>query len=177
MAILIAGMTTSLDGFIADASGSADALYPDLQELQDTPLMREMQAEVGAVLMGRRTFDMAGDPDGYADDYEFQVPIFVVTHTPPPVAPKRNERLFFTFVDDLATAVAQALEAAGDRAVMTVGGADVNRQLLVDELRVDVMPVLLGSGQRLFEGTGARRLEKLGVDEVGGRTMLRFRLL
>jgi hypothetical protein len=104
MARLIAGMTISLDGFVADANGSAAALYPDLGELQDTPYMKAMQDETGAVLMGRRSLEMAEDPDAYADSYELQVPILVVTHTPPPVPPKRNERLYFTFVEPTSPA-------------------------------------------------------------------------
>ncbi|MCW2529937.1 MAG: bifunctional deaminase-reductase domain protein [Pseudonocardiales bacterium] len=181
MAKVIAGMTMSLDGFVEDEEGSAAALYADLDDLRDTPYMKAMQAETGAVLMGRRTFEMASDPDLYAGTYEFQVPIFVVTHTPPAVEPKRNERLFFTFVrDGVAAAVARAAQAAGERAVTVVGGIDLNRQLLeaglIDELRVDVMPVLLAGGRRLFEGTPALELEKLGVDEVGARTTLRFRV-
>jgi dihydrofolate reductase len=182
MARLIAGMTVSLDGYVQDAEGSASALYTDLADLQDSPYLKAMQDETGAVLMGRRTFEMAGDTDSYADDYELQVPIFVLTHTPPAVAPKRNERLYFTFVTDgLESAVAQAAEAAGERAVSVVGGVDLNRQLLaaglVDELRVDVMPVLLGAGLRLFDGTPPVALEKLGVDDVGPRTSLHFRVL
>ena len=182
MARVIAGMTVSLDGFVQDAEGSAAALYTDLADLQDSPYVQAMQDETGAVLMGRRTFDMAGDPDSYADTYELQVPIFVVTHTPPPVPPKRNERLSFTFVPEgVEAAVAQAVAAAGERAVSVIGGADLNRRLLaaglVDELRVDVVPVLLGDGLRLFEGTGRVALEKLGVDEVGVRTSLRFRVV
>jgi dihydrofolate reductase len=108
MARVIAGMTVSLDGFVQDANGSADALYPDLAELQDSPYMKAVQERTGAVLMGRRTFDMAGDPDGYADGYELQVPIFVVTHAPPPVEPKRNERLFFTFATEGVGSAASA---------------------------------------------------------------------
>jgi riboflavin biosynthesis pyrimidine reductase len=82
--------------------------------------------------------------------------------------------------DGVQAAVAQAMAAAGERAVTVIGGADLTRQLLaadlVDELRVDVMPVLLGAGLRLFERTGPLVLEKLGVDEVGARTSLRFRV-
>jgi len=167
MARVIAGMTVSLDGFVQDAEGSAAALYPDLEELRDSPYMKGMQDETGAVLMGRRTFDMAGDPDSYADSYELQVPIFVVTHTPPAVAPRRNERLSFTFVTHgVESGVAQAAEAAGERAVTVVGGVDLNRQLLAaglgHELRVDVMPVLLGAGLRLFDGAAPMALGKLG---------------
>jgi dihydrofolate reductase len=182
MAKVIAGMTMSLDGFVEDANGSADALYSDLGELQDSAYIKRLQAETGAALMGRRTFDMASDPDGYADSYELQVPIFVLTHTPPAVAPKRNDRLSFTFVTDgVKSLVAQAVQAAGDLAVTVVGGAELNRQLLaaglVDELRVDVLPVLLGGGVRLFEGTGRVELAKIGVDEIGtARTSLRFRV-
>lgn len=84
MAKVIVGMTLSLDGFVADRNGSADALYPDLAALRDTPYMAGLIAETGAVLMGRRTFDMADDPDWYVGNYEFQVPIFVLTNEPPP---------------------------------------------------------------------------------------------
>ena len=117
----------------------------------------------------------------YADTHEPQVPIFVVTHTPPAIAPKRNARLLFTFVTDgVQTAVARAVETAGERAVTVVGGVDLTRQVLaaglVDEWRVDVMPVLLGAGLRLIAGTGYLALEKLGVDEVGARTNLRLRV-
>ena len=179
---LIAGLTLSLDGYYEDANGSAGALYTDLEALQDSAYMKALQAETGAVLMGRRTYDMAEDPDGYADGYEFQVPLFVLTHQAPEREPKRNENLYFTFVTDgLESAVAQATAAAGDRAVTVVGGADLNRQLLaaglVDELRIDVMPVLLGSGRRLFDDVAGTRLEKLGVEEAGGRTSLSFRVV
>jgi dihydrofolate reductase len=182
MAKVIVGMTTSLDGFVADRGGSASRLYPDLQALRDTAYMRTLIEETGAVLMGRRTFEM-GDPDSYVGDYEFQVPIFVVTHEPPRVAPKQDDRLTFTFVTDgVEFAVAQAKEAAGDKAVQVVGGPSVIRQLLqaglVDELWVDVMPVLLGSGLRLLDDSGLEhvQLEKIAVHEVGARTSFRFRV-
>jgi dihydrofolate reductase len=179
---LIAGLTLSLDGYFEDENGSAGALYTDLEALQDSAYMKALQAETGAVLMGRRTYDMAEDPDGYADGYEFQVPLFVLTHQALEREPKRNENLYVTFVTDgLESAVAQATAAAGDRAVTVVGGADLNRQLLaaglVDELRIDVMPVLLGSGRRLFDDVAGTRLEKLGVEEAGGRTSLSFRVV
>ena len=184
MTRVIAGLTLSLDGFFEDADGSAAALYTDLDDLRDSAYMKALQAETGAVLMGRRTYDMTPDPDGLADGYEFQVPLFVVTHRAPDRIPKSNDRLSVTFVTDgVEAAVARATAAAGDKAVMVVGGADLNRQLLAaglaDELCIDVMPVLLGSGRRLFDGLppGAVRLEKLGVEEAGARTSLSFRVL
>jgi dihydrofolate reductase len=183
MAKMVAGATVSLDGFFQDADGSYGALYSDYDELVSSGYMRRLQDETGAVLMGRRTYDLAEDPDGYADGYEFQVPIFVVTHKPPAVAPKRNDRLWITFVTDgVDAAVASARAAAGDRDVAFIGGADVFRQLLaaglVDELAIDVMPVLFGGGVRLFDAVGTRAtLEKVRVEEVGVRTCLRYRVV
>jgi dihydrofolate reductase len=184
MTHVIGGMTVSLDGFFEDADGSISALYSDMDGLQDSAYLEAARAETGAALMGRRFFDMAPDPDGYADGYEFQVPIVVVTHRAPEREPKRNDRLFFTFVTDgVEAAVARAAELAGARAVTVLGGADLTRGLLaaglVDELRVDVMPVLLGGGRRLLDGIppGTVQLEKLGVEEHGARTTLRFRVL
>lgn len=84
--------------------------------------------------------------------------------------------------DGIESAVAQATAAAGAKAVQVVGGPNAIRQLLraglVDELRVDVMPVLVGAGLRLFENNGLDgiRLEKIGVQEVGARTSLTFRV-
>ena len=183
MATVIAGMTISLDGFVADSGGRVDRLYPDLAALRGTAYMNALIEETGAALMGRRTFEM-GDPDSYVGNYEFQVPIFVLTHHPPETPPKQDDRLTFTFVTDgLASAVEQAKAAAGGKAVQVVGGASVVQQLLreglVDELRIDVMPVVLGSGLRLLEGVGLERvqLEKIQVQEVGVRTSLGFRVL
>lgn len=182
MARVIVGMTTSIDGFVADESGSADRLYPDLATLRGTGYMNALIEETGAVLMGRRTFEM-GDPDSYVGNYEFQVPVFVLTHKPPLVPPKQDEHLTFTFVTDgVESAIAQAMAAAGDRAVQVVGGASVAQQLLqaglVDEIRIDVMPVMLGAGLRFFGNTGLERLQlkTIGVQEVGARTSLRYRI-
>jgi dihydrofolate reductase len=183
MATVVAGMTVSLDGFVADTSGSARLLYTDLAELRRSPYMDAAIEETGAVLMGRRTFEM-GDPDSYVGNYEFQVPIFVLTHHPPETPPKQDERLTFTFVTDgVVSAVEQAEAAAGDRAVQVVGGASVVQQLLraqlVDELRVDVMPVLLGGGLRLLENVDPERvqLEKSDIEDLGPRTSLTFRVI
>jgi dihydrofolate reductase len=182
MAAVIAGMTISLDGFVADRNGSAGPLYPDLAALRNTAYMQAAIEETGSVLMGKRAFEM-GDPDGYVGEYEFQVPIFVVTHEPPTVPPKQDEHLTFTFVTDgIESAVEQARDAAGDKAVQVIGGVSVIRELLhaglVDELRVDIMPVMLGAGLRLFDDPDLDgiRLEKIGIQEVGPRTSLMFRV-
>ena len=134
----------------------------------------------GAVVMGRRSFAMAEDPDWYAGNYEFQVPIFVLTHRPPPVMPKQDEHLTFTFVTDgVASAIAKAKAAAGQRVVQVLGASVVQQVLrvrLADELHVDVAPVLLGAGLRLFDDPDLEgvSLEKIGVQDAGGITSLRF---
>jgi dihydrofolate reductase len=135
--------------------------------------------------MGRKAYAMASDPDTYADSYEFRVPIFVLTHTPPEKHPKETGDLTFTFVTDgIQSAVTQAKAAAGDKDVTIVGGARVIRDSLkhnlVDELHIDVMPVILGAGLQLFEDLGAPRihLERIKVVEIsGGRTHLAFRIV
>jgi dihydrofolate reductase len=180
MSKVIVGMTLSLDGFVADQSGGVGRLYSDLGDLQGTDYMNAAIEETGAVLMGRRAFEM-GEPDSFVGNYEFQVPIFVLTHRPPSFPPKQDEHLTFTFVTDgVESAIAQAKAAAGDKAVTVVGGASVAQQLLraglVDELHIDVMPVLLGGGLRFFGDAGLERLdlETIGVQQVGQRTSLRF---
>ena len=102
-------MTISLDGFVADQNGNAGRLYPDLAALRHTAYMKDAIEQTGAVLMGRRTFEMA-DPDSYVGNYEFQMPIFVLTHHPPRVAPKQDQHLTFTFVTILSFNVFAILE-------------------------------------------------------------------
>jgi dihydrofolate reductase len=182
LAKVIVGMTISLDGFVADQNGNAGRLYPDSAALRHTAYMKDAIEQTGAVLMGRRTFEM-GDPDSYVGNHEFQVPIFVLTHHPPSVAPKQDENLTFTFATNgVESAVAQAKAAARDKAVQVVGGVSLAQPLLaaglVDELHVDIMPVFLGIGLRSFESSRLERvrLEKIKVQEVGARTSLRFRV-
>jgi dihydrofolate reductase len=183
MGKVIAGMTMSLDGFVADADGNVDRVYADFADLQGTTYMTDTIAATGAVIMGRKTFEM-GDPDSYLGTYEFQVPIFVLTHHPPRIPPKQDDRLTFTFVrDGVASTVAQVRAAAGEKAVQVVGGVNVIQQLLqaglVDELHIDIMPLFLGDGLHLFGNTALDRLglETIGVETVGQRTGLRFRII
>ena len=185
MGKVILGMTMSIDGFINDRIGSVERLYPDLATLRDTEPLRESILNTGAVVMGRNSFAMAEDPDSYAGNYEFQVPIFVLTHEPPEKHPKETDELTFTFVTDgVESAVAQAKAAAGEKDVTIIGGASVAQQCLreglVDELEVDIMPVLLSGGLRLFEDIDTKQipLERLTVMELpAGRTHLKFRVI
>jgi dihydrofolate reductase len=183
MGKVIAGMTISLDGFVHDREGSVAELYPDLETLRDQPNLSESIRQTGAVVMGRRAFDM-GDPDDYAGNYEYQVPIFVLTHRPPAAHPRETGQLTFTFVTDgIESAVRQAKAAAGEKDVTVIGGASTIqaclRAGLVDELHIDIMPVLLGDGLRLFEHLEGEHitLEKISVTETAARTHLQFRVL
>jgi dihydrofolate reductase len=129
LATVIVGMTISLDGFVADQNGNAGRLYPDVAALRHTAYMKDAIEQTGAVLMGRRTFEM-GDLDSYVGNYEFQVPIFVLTHHPPSVAPKQDDHTFTFVSDGVESAVAQAKAAARDKAVQVVGGVSIAQQLL-----------------------------------------------
>lgn len=90
MGKVIFGLTMSLDGYINDRNGSVEQLYSDLavgnvqdESMQNNEVMQEAIRSTGAVVMGKNAFLMAEDPDSYADSYEFQVPIFVLSGTEP----------------------------------------------------------------------------------------------
>lgn len=183
MGKVVCGMTISLDGFVNDRAGSVGALYPDFDTLVDTEPMRESIRDTGAVVMGWNTYAMAGDPDEYAESYEYQAAIFVLTHEIPAKRPKENDQLTFTFVTDgIESALKQAKAAAGDRDVVVVGGPSTIQQCiktgLIDELHIDIMPVLLGGGLRLFDDLEPLQLERLSVIALpAGRTTLKFRIV
>ncbi|KDN16536.1 dihydrofolate reductase family protein [Amycolatopsis rifamycinica] len=182
MATVHAGMSMSLDGFVADRHGGT-ARLSDPAASRGSDWMTDLIRETGAVVLGRRSFEMSEDPDWYAGSYEFQVPIFVVTHTPPAVPPAQNDNLTFTFVTDgIASAITQARAAAGERAVKVIGASVVRqavRARLADELHVLLAPVLLGAGLPLFgdPALDGVTLRRLGVREVGPVTELRFAVL
>lgn len=184
MGRVIAGMAMSLDGFVEDRHGSVSALYPDLAGLRETEPLKESIRDTGAVVMGWRTFAMAPDPDAYAGSYEFQVPIFVVSRRQPERRPKESPPLTFTFVTQgVENAIRQAQTAAGARDVTIVGGpTTINVALragLIDELHVDIVPVLLGRGLRMFDAGGLRQTTLECVSQIqlpNGQTHLRYRL-
>jgi dihydrofolate reductase len=106
----------------------------------------EMMA-TGAVIVGRRTFEIAGGWDG---DHHDGVPIFVLTHAVPEEPAPGHAR----YLTDIASCVAQAKAAAGDRDVMLHGAATARECLragLLDEMELHLIPVLLGQGRRLFD--------------------------
>jgi dihydrofolate reductase len=175
MGIVILDMAMSLDGFVADQHGNA--LYP-IDELQNTEALDELIETTGSVVMGRRAYDMA---EGDFTEYEYQVPVFVLTHDVPEKAAKG---LTFTFVTDgIESALEQAKAAAGEKNVTVIGGANTAQQCIragvLDEIQFRLMPVLLGEGLRLFEHLGTERieLEQTRVREFPTRTDIRFRVV
>src|SRR5215211_7109715 len=145
-----------------------------------TPVVGESLADVGAEIMGRGKFGPPGGgpwgddpwPGWWGDDPPFHMPVFVVTHHER--EPLTLSDTTFTFVtDEIESALDQAREAAGGQEVFIGGGAQIINQYLaggvVDELELHVVPILLGSGARLFDGVGpGLKLEQLRAVEAPG---------
>jgi dihydrofolate reductase len=182
MANVIVGATMSLDWFMSDRHGDVSRLYPDFEALHSTEMLREEIRMTGAVVMGRHAYDMA---EGDLTGYEYQTPIFVLTHHPPEQRLKgENDRLTVSFITDgIESAIARAKAAAGNKQVTVVGGANTAQQCLraglVDEIHIGVVPVLLGEGLRFFDPliNEQMRLERTRVFESATRTDLWFRVV
>jgi dihydrofolate reductase len=167
MGRVVAEFTMSLDGCIASPDDSVMQLYywyfsgdtpvtlADGVELrvsaQSAVLLRRRYASVGAVVCGRRWFDLVR---GWGGRHPCAVPCFVVSHRSLPAWAGR-ETAFTPVSMGVEHALAAARAAAGDRDI-DVGGANVARQCLqaglLDELHIHLVPVLLGDGVRLFDG-------------------------
>jgi dihydrofolate reductase len=142
---------------------------------EDAAWLAEAMGRLGAVVAGRWTYEAAGHWGGANP---WGLPLFIVTHRPE----EEPEGGAFTFVDGVEEAVARAVEAAGDKDVHVMGGADVIRQALaaglVEELTIIVAPVVLGGGKRLFDGfTTPLELEHLGVRQSQYATFIDYRVL
>jgi dihydrofolate reductase len=153
-----------------------------------TPLMEESLRGVGAVIMGRNMFGGGPGPWGedpwqgwWGEEPPFHGPVFVLTHHER--EPLTLGETTFAFVTDgIESALERAREAAGDRDVTIGGGANAAQQYLsaglVDQIQLNVVPVLLGDGTRLFdEGAGAGlELEPTLVVDTPEVTHLRYRV-
>jgi dihydrofolate reductase len=179
-------MSMSLDGFIAgpdDRPGQelgrdGGRLFNWMDDrMSDGPngqVFRELLA-TGAVISGRRTFELAGRWQG---DHHDGVPIFVLTHHVDDGDVPPGSARFVTDVEDCAE---QAQAAAGDRAVMVHGAGAAQALLragLLDEMEISLVPVLLGAGRQLFDSLGPGHIELELVRRVEGRdaTHLRYRV-
>jgi dihydrofolate reductase len=180
VARLIYSVTMSVDGYIAGPGGDMSWMTP---YLGPNPYVDELIGEIGALLVGRRTFGgddpHRGDPEreGKAFGGGWEGPQVVVTHHPPP-----DQVPGVSFIDDLPTAIAAARQGAGEKYV-NVLGASVARQCLelgeLDEVLTLLAPVLLGDGTRLFEHDGGSpvRLERIHESSAPLATNLRYRVV
>jgi dihydrofolate reductase len=140
--------------------------------------LREMIATIGALVTGKRTFDIA---HAWGGRHPLDVPVVVVTHTIP--QEWAGKESVFEFVSDgVESAVARAKEIAGNKNV-AVSAASITQQCLkaglLDEIHVDLAPVLLSGGVRLFDHLGIEpiELERTRVIETPGVTHLAFRVV
>jgi dihydrofolate reductase len=161
------------------------------EENADSEVMAESIARQGAVVMGRRMFSSGSGPweddpkrDGWwGDDPPFQVPVFVLTHHAREPVAKENGTTYTFVTDGIEAALEQAREAAGDKDVVVVGGANVIQQFLaagvIDDFLVHVAPRLLGGGVRLFDelGTDLPAVELTKVVDSPGATHLSYRVV
>jgi dihydrofolate reductase len=157
---------------------------------RDAEVVEESIAAVGATVMGRRMFSGGSGPwtddpnaDGWwGDDPPFRHPVFILTHHPRETVTKQGGTTFNFVTEGIEAALDQAREAAGDKDVAVAGGANVVQQYLtaglLDELQINVAPVLLGGGVRLFaDGAETVGLESTSVIESPSVTHLRYRVL
>lgn len=184
MGKVILGLTISLDGFAEDSNGSVNTLYADLDLLKETEVMMESILTTGAVVMSKKEFGMAEDPDWYVE-YEYQVPIFVFTDRAPEKHPKESEKVSITFITTgVDNAILQAKAAAGEKDVNIIGSALTTplclKTNLVDELQVDIVPWFLRTGFRPFEDIDNSDVKLERVQLVGlpaGRTHIRYKIV
>ncbi len=201
MAKVVIDLSISLDGFIAGPNdgpalplgGRGGERIFDWYFSGKTPykksmfkpkganrrVVAEMFRRAGAMLTGRRTYEIAR---GWGGTHPVNnIPIVIMTHQPPADPPKGKSRLVFV-TDGIESAVAQAKELAKTKDV-GIGSASVAQQALraglVDELYLHVAPVLLGDGVRLFATLGdtAIRLAGISLLAADGVTHLRFKVL
>ena len=167
MTEVIALMSMSLDGYVADANDGVDEVFdwyfagdvevptasPDFTFRVSEPSaghLRSLQAEIGAVLTGRRTFDRA---HGWGGQHPWGIPALVVTHQVPDGWPRPGSTVEFV-TDGIESAVARARSAAGPKSVGVHGAQTIQQCLeagLLDAIHVDLAAVLLGDGVRLFD--------------------------
>lgn len=197
MTKVAAGITTSLDGYITGPNdGPGQGLGEGGERLHywvfggpwsaespptgqatgaDKEFLDQGLRRVGAIIGGRNTYDAGLEEWGGSNP--FPVPFFILTHR----TEDQPKDAGFSFVDGLDQAVAAAREAAGEKVVFFMGGADAIRQGLgsghVEELAISIAPITLGSGKRLFDGfEQSLDLEHIGLLQSPFATHITYRV-
>jgi len=199
-----ADISMSLDGFITGPNDGlerplgegGERLHEWLYELaswrdrhglaggessRDAEVLDEAFRNTAAMLMGRRMFDVGEGPWG--DEPPFHVPIFIVTHEERATVTKEGGTTYSFVTDGIASALEQARAAAGDKDISVAGGANLIGQCLtdglLDEIQVHLVPVVIGSGVRLFDiqVSDQIELECIRVIDSPGVTHLKYRVV
>ena len=190
MTQVICDMSVSLDGYVTgpndsrqnpfgDGAGMLHDWLSDAATDDDLALLQQLRDAVGAVVMGRTSFDKNEGDGGWGDGGPLgETPCFVLTHH----APTTQHAPVFTFVTDgVAGAIEQAKRAAGDKLVHLFGATLMQQALplgLVDEIRIHLIPVLIGGGTPLFAHLDtAIELERTSVLATPAATHLTFRVV
>jgi dihydrofolate reductase len=154
-----------------------------------TPVVEEIQSNIGAGVMGRNMF--GGGPGPWSEDEAwngwwgdnppFHTPVFVLTHHPREPLEMEGGTTFTFVTDGIELALERANKAADGRDVMLGGGANVVQQYLaaglVDEFDLHVVPILLVEGERLLENIGRLELEQVRAVEAPGVTHIKYRVI
>jgi dihydrofolate reductase len=151
-------------------------------------IVEEWFDNVGAFIMGRNMFGpIRGDwgdetwEGWWGDDPPYHVPVFVLTHHEREPVVKDGGTAFHFVTEGIDSALERAGEVAGDKDVVVAGGAQAIRQYLttrhLDELELNVVPQLLGAGERLLENVGDVKLEQLRAVEAPGVAHLKYRVV
>jgi dihydrofolate reductase len=195
MTKVIADITMSLDGFVTGPDPDLEhGLGHGGEELHtwafsadqvDAAQLSTGTERSGAVVMGRRLFDIVDGPGGWNEDVGYGAreaampPFYVVTHAAPESRRLRDHD--FTFVTDgIASAIEQARKAAGDKDVVIMGGGNVIAQALdagiVDQLHLHISPLVLGAGTPLFDGVGRIEMRQTDVQVSSTATHVTYEI-
>jgi dihydrofolate reductase len=155
-----------------------------------TPVVEELEQGFGAVVMGRNMFGPVRGPWGddawrgwWGDEPPFRAPVFVLTHHAREPLELRGGTTFHFVTDGIESALERARDAANGSDVSIAGGASTIQQYLaaglIDVLLLSVVPLVLGSGARLFDNLGAHppQLEQVEAIDAPGVTHLRYRVV
>jgi dihydrofolate reductase len=198
MGMVVSEVTMSIDGYVAGPNQREDAPFGD--GMEDEPLHRWMFEDRennldeltlagdghGAYIMGRNMFGpVRGEWDRdwrgwWGPNPPYHVPVFVLTHYPHEPIEMEGDTTFHFITEGPEEALRLAREAAGDRTVSVIGGANTINQYLnlgaIDELRLHVAPITAGGGARLFDGIGARRYQQVSVRGTDLVTHITYRI-
>ena len=197
MSTVVATMSISLDGFGSGHNQTEERPFGDMPHgtvhrwMFDTPEENraEMDAIVsaGAYVMGRNMFgpirgEWSGDWRGWwGEEPPYHAPVFVLTHYPREPLEMEGGTTFHFVTEGIEVALARAKEAAGDRDIHIAGGVQtINEYLaagLIDELMLQIAPVVVGGGLRLFEGVGGFKLEQIASRGASLVTHVRYRVV